>query len=386
LSSAYNIKRLRIACVATSFMIMANRQIGNRRMGDGVMSMHPVASRPLGQTGLRVSEVGCGAASLGNLYQPVEDAAARATIDAAWNAGVRYFDTAPHYGFGLSERRVGDALRSMDRSAFVLSTKVGRLLAAAPHITDAAERHGFHSPMPFEPVYDYSYRGVMRSFEESLQRLGLARIDVLFIHDIGAVTHGAANGELFKICMEGGYKALDELRAKGLVGAIGLGVNEWEVCEAAMEHGRFDCFLLAGRYTLLEQGALDSFMPKCERHGATLIIGGAYNSGILATGTRRGDVMHFNYAPAPDAIVARVRRIEDVCDAYGVTLAAAALQFPLAHPVVSSVIPGLGSARRAAQTMELFHQSIPEAFWRTLKMQGLLREDAPIPSGAARGG
>ena len=344
-----------------------------------------VSTRPLGQTGLRVSEIGCGAASLGNLYQPVEDAAARATIDTAWTAGVRYFDTAPYYGFGLSERRVGDALRSTERDSFVLSTKVGRLLAPAPQITSAAERRGFHSPMPFEPVYDYSYSGVMRSFEASLQRLGLARIDVLFIHDIGAVTHGAANRELFELCMQGGYQALDELRTKGLVGAIGLGVNEWEVCEAAMERGRFDCFLLAGRYTLLEQSALDSFMPKCRRHGATLVIGGAYNSGILATGTRRGDVLHFNYAPASDAIVARVRRIEAVCDAHGVTLAAAALQFPLAHPVVSSVIPGLGSARRVEQTMALFHEAIPATFWDALKAHGLLREDAPTPSGAAQG-
>jgi D-threo-aldose 1-dehydrogenase len=347
---------------------------------DHSMSNLPVHSRTLGRTGLCVSEIGFGAASLGNLYQSVEESAARATIEAAWQAGVRYFDTAPYYGFGLSERRVGDALRAANRADFVVSTKVGRLLSPAPHVADATERHGFYSAMPFEPVYDYSYRGVMQSFEHSLQRLGLARIDVLFIHDIGALTHGDANGELFKICMEGGYKALDELRAKGLVRAIGLGVNEWEVCDAAMEHGRFDCFLLAGRYTLLEQGALDSFIPKCVQHGATLVVGGAYNSGILATGTRRAGTLHYNYAPAPAAIIERVRRIETVCDAYDVTLAAAALQFPLAHSVVSSVIPGLGSARRVAQTMDLFHEPVPLAFWHELKRQGLLREDAPTPS------
>jgi D-threo-aldose 1-dehydrogenase len=331
----------------------------------------------LGRTDLRVSEIGFGTASLGNLYQEVTDADARATLDAAWTAGIRYFDTAPYYGFGLSERRVGDALRTARRDDFVLSTKVGRLLEPAPNLTDTRERHGFCSPMAFEPVYDYSYRGIMRSFEDSLQRLGLARIDVLFIHDIGAVTHGARHRELFRVCMEDGYLALDELRAKGLVGAIGLGVNEWEVCEEAMEHGRFDCFLLAGRYTLLEQSALDRFMPKCERHGATLVIGGAYNSGILATGTRRGGVVHYNYAPAPDSIVERVRRIESVCDAYGVTLAAAALQFPLAHPIVSTVIPGLGNASRVAQTLKLLQEPIPSAFWHELKRQGLLREDAP---------
>jgi D-threo-aldose 1-dehydrogenase len=346
------------------------------------MSAAPVpasslGARSVGRTDLRVTEIGFGAASLGNLYQEVAETDARATLDAAWAAGVSYYDTAPYYGFGLSERRVGDALRAARRDEFVLSTKVGRLLEPAPHIKDSRERHGFCSPMAFEPIYDYSYRGVMRSFESSLQRLGLSRIDVLFIHDIGSVTHGVRHRELFQVCMEGGYKALDELRTKGLVRAIGLGVNEWEVCEKAMDFGRFDCFLLAGRYTLLEQSALDTFMPKCERHGATLIVGGAYNSGILATGTRRGGVLHYDYAPAPESVVERVRRIESVCDAYGVTLAAAALQFPLAHPLVSSVIPGLGSPGRVTQTVKLFQEPIPPAFWHELKRQGLLRDDAP---------
>jgi D-threo-aldose 1-dehydrogenase len=336
-------------------------------------------SRRLGQTELRVSEIGYGAAALGNLYQRTTDAGACAAVDAALASGIRYFDTAPYYGFGLSERRVGDALRGEKREAFVLSTKVGRLLASAPSVSGAQERHGFHSPMPFEPVYDYSYRGIMRSFEDSLQRLGLARIDVLLIHDIGEATHGAANRELFEVCMDGGYQALDELRKKGLIGAIGLGVNEWQVCEAAMELGRFDCFLLAGRYTLLEQGALDRFMATCARHGATLIVGGAYNSGILATGTRGSGELHYNYAPASAHIVDRVKRIEAICDAHGVTLAAAALQFPLAHPLVSSVIPGLGSARRVAQTLALYREPIPDAFWRDLKKRGLVRDDAPVP-------
>jgi D-threo-aldose 1-dehydrogenase len=233
--------------------------------------------------------------------------------------------------------------------------------------------------MPFEPLFDYSYRGVMRSFEDSLQRLGLARIDILFIHDIGAVTHGAANAELFRVCMDGGYRALNELREKGLIGAIGLGVNEWEVCEEAMGHGRFDCFLLAGRYTLLEQHALERFMPKCAAHGASLVIGGAYNSGILATGTRGGGPLHFNYLPAPEAIIQRVGRIEAVCDTFGVTLAAAALQFPLAHPLVASVIPGLNSPQRVSETLALAQQVIPAAFWQELRRQGLLDPRAPVP-------
>jgi D-threo-aldose 1-dehydrogenase len=342
------------------------------------MTLASLRSRPLGGTDLRVSEIGFGAAPLGNLYQEVADTDARATLGAAWDAGVRYFDTAPYYGFGLSERRLGDTLRGQDRDAWVLSTKVGRLLEPAPHVADTRERHGFRSLMPFEPLYDYSYQGVMRAFEDSLQRLGLARIDVLFIHDIGAVTHGDEHRELFRVCMEGGYAALDELRAKGLVRAIGLGVNEWEVCEEAMKHGRFDCFLLAGRYTLLEQSALDTFMPTCARHGATLVIGGAFNSGILASGTRGDGVLRYDYAPAPKAIVERVRRIESVCDKYDVTLAAAALQFPLAHALVSSVIPGLGSPQQVAQTVGLFREPIPSAFWHELRRQGLLRLDAPI--------
>jgi len=309
----------------------------------------------------------------------MSDAQAREVIDAAYAGGVRYFDTAPHYGFGLSARRVGDGLRAHARAEFVVSTKVGRLLVPLPDGPQPSERHGFHSALPFEPAFDYSYRGVMRSFEDSLQRLGLARIDVLLIHDIGTVTHGDANTELFRLCMEGGYKALDELRAQGRVGAIGLGVNEYEVCVDAMQWGRFDCFLLAGRYTLLEQQSLDAFMPACASHGATLIIGGVYNSGILATGTRGPGPKYFNYAPAPDAILERVARIESVCDEFGVTLAAAALQFPLAHPVVASVIPGLATVQQFEQTLHLYRANIPDAFWHALKARGLLRTDAPTP-------
>ena len=349
--------------------------------------MAALRRRRLGSHGPEVTELGFGAAAVGNLYRPVSDAEARSVLDAAYAHGVRYFDTAPHYGFGLSERRVGDGLRAHPRAEFVVSTKVGRLLAPLADGAGSAERHGFHSALPFEPVFDYSYRGVMRSFEDSLQRLGLARIDVLLIHDIGKATHGDANTELFRLCMEGGYRALDELRAQGRVGAIGLGVNEYEVCQDAMQWGRFDCFLLAGRYTLLEQQPLDTFMPACSSHGATVIIGGAYNSGILATGTRGPGPRYFNYAPAPDAIVERVARIESVCDEFGVTLAAAALQFPLAHPLVASVIPGVATVQQFEQTMRVFNEIIPEAFWHTLKARGLLRTDTPTPdSGAPRPG
>lgn len=344
--------------------------------------MTPLPERSIGTTGLEITELGFGGASLGNLYRAVSDAAAAETVHATLDAGIRYFDTAPYYGMGLSERRLGDCLRALDRDKFVLSSKVGRLLKPRPEHRGADERCGFMTPMPFEPVYDYGYDGILRSFEDSLQRLGLARIDILFVHDIGEATHGAANAAHFRDLESGGYRALEELRTSGAIGAIGLGVNEWQVCEAAMEHGDYDCFLLAGRYTLLEQEALDSFIPKCQAAGATLIIGGAYNSGILATGTRAGRPLYYNYAPASDAIVERVRRIEEVCDAHEVPLAAAALQFPLAHPVTASVIPGLGNPQRIAQTFDLYREAIPGGFWSDLKAAGLVRADAPMPGGA----
>jgi len=338
-----------------------------------------LGKRRIGQTDLSVTELGFGAAPLGNLYREVTRDDSYAAVNAAWGVGMRYFDTAPYYGFGLSERRIGNIVRYRPRDEFVVSSKVGRLLRAVPDHQGIEMRRGFCSPMPFEPHYDYSYDGVMRSFEDSLQRLGLASIDILLVHDIGEVTHGAANTQHFSDLERGGYRALDELRSAGLVKAIGLGVNEWEVCEAAIEIGRWDCFLLAGRYTLLEQSALTSFMPKCASHGASLIIGGAYNSGILATGARKGGELYYNYAPPPPDIIDRVIAIENLCDDHGVTLAAAALQFPLAHPLVSTVIPGVGSARRVGQTMKIFNEKIPAMFWSDLKSAGYLADGVPAP-------
>ena len=332
--------------------------------------------RQIGTTDLNLDVLGFGCASLGNLYRAISDADAAEVLNAAWDAGFHYYDTAPHYGQGLSERRTGDQLRGRDD--YVLSTKVGRLLKAAGY---AAERHGFVSPMPFDIHYDYSYDGVMRSFEDSLQRTGLDRIDILYMHDIGAVTHGEANNELFPIAMSGGYKAMAELRDQGLVKAIGLGVNEYQVCEQALEHGDWDCFLLAGRYTLLEQESLNSFLPKCEARNCSIVIGGAYNSGILATGTRKGGTIHYDYGPAPQEVIDKVARIEALCDEYAIPLPAAALQFPLAHPAVASVIPGMGSAKRIQQTLDLFNTAIPQAFWQALREQDLVHEATPLPGG-----
>ena len=330
---------------------------------------------PLGKTELSIDALGFGCASLGNLYHAVSDAEAADILTTARARGFRYFDTAPHYGQGLSERRVGDALRGS--SDYVLSTKVGRLLRPAGY---AAERHGFVSPMPFDMAYDYSYDGVMRSFEDSLQRLGLDRIDILYMHDIGPATHGDGDRRLFPIAMDGGYRALEALRQSGLVSAIGLGVNEYEVCERALDYGDWDCFLLAGRYTLLEQKALETFLPQCMARNCSLIIGGAYNSGILATGVRGKGPYYYNYAAAPEPVIKKVAAIERLCDEFEVPMAAAALQFPLAHPAVASVIPGIGKVSRIDQTLSLFATEIPDEFWQALRKHGLIRDDAPTPS------
>ena len=331
----------------------------------------------VGQTNLFLDDLGFGCASVGNLYKMISDSNASAILDAAIESGFSYFDTAPHYGQGLSERRVGNALRGLQGQGFVLSSKVGRKLIPAGY---RSERHGFHSSMPFDIEYDYSYDGVMRSFEDSMQRLGLDRIDILYMHDIGELTHGEANKKHFPIAMQGGYKALDELRSQGLISAIGLGVNEYQVCEQAMEYGQWDCFLLAGRYTLLEQKSLDSFLPKCLSHGASIVIGGPYNSGILATGIKHQKNVTYDYGPAPKEVIDKVRAIEELCELYNVPLAAAALQFPLAHPAVISVIPGIGSLARVTHTKTLMQTHIPNDFWLELKERGLVNAQAPLPN------
>ncbi|MCF2947511.1 aldo/keto reductase [Paraglaciecola aquimarina] len=335
--------------------------------------------RQVGLTQLQVSTLGFGAASMGNLYQAVSNADAQATLNAAINSGINLFDTAPRYGLGLSERRVGDALRELNPADYVLSTKVGRILTADRTANTKELRYGFDTPMPFDAHYDYTYDGIMRSFEDSLQRLGLAKIDIALVHDIGIDTHGDKDAHYFNQLKTSGYKALEELRQAKLISAVGLGVNESLVCEQAMDIGQFDCFLLAGRYSLLEQDPLSSLFPKCIEHGATIILGGPYNSGILATGVNFSGTPMFNYEPAPKDIIEKVAEIEKVCAEYQVTLAAAALQFPLAHPIVSSVIPGLGSERRVNHTIELFNQTIPIGFWQTLQTKGLLSENAPLP-------
>ena len=333
--------------------------------------MSTLPTRELGRTGLQLTELGLGCAAMAGNHRTVSDEDIAAAIDEGLDQGCRFVDTAPFYGFGRSERFVGDALRHLDDD-HVLSTKAGRLLRPGP--APEADAKDWPGALPFTPVYDYTYGGVMRSFEHSLQRLGLPRIDVLLLHDIGEMQHGVErNDALFADAMDGGYRALDELRSAGDIKGIGLGVNEREVCLAALERGDWDCFLLAGRYTLLEQDPLDDLFPLCAERGTGIILGGPYNSGILAGGDT------WNYAKAPKDVVDKARRISAVCDSHGVPLQAAALRFPLGSPIVASVIPGPRSRAEARQNAEWFRQELPVSLWSDLASEGLLREDAPLP-------
>ena len=336
-------------------------------------------SREIGRTGLHVTPLGFGGAPLGNLFAPIAEADARGTVETAWSKGCRYFDTAPYYGFGLSERRVGDVLREHKRDDFVLSTKVGRLIQRGANTDPIASQ--FHTVMPFHVVFDYSYDGIMRSIEGSYQRLGLDRIDILLLHDLGEAEHGEALPQMLKGAMEGGYRALAELKRAGQIRAIGMGVNEVGICEQAMRHGDFDCFLLAGRYTLLEQGGQEELFPACRRKGVSIILGGPFNSGILV---RAGQAdATYNYAAVPAEIRARVEKLLEVCRAHGVSLPAAALQFPLANPVVASVIPGARTPAESASHWEMLSAKIPAAFWAELRERKLLHPGVPVPGDAA---
>ena len=341
--------------------------------------MKATDKRPLGRTKLKVTVLGLGTATLGNLYAPVTDADAHATLTTAFDAGVRFVDTAPFYGHGWSEHRVGEALRGYRRDDIVLSTKIGRLLRPKDP-AKGIDGGVFAAVLPFEPVFDYSYDGVMRSVEDSLQRLGTHRIDVLLIHDVDRWTHGSqeASDRRIKEVLEGGYKAMAKLRESGAVGAIGAGLNEWDTCQKLAEASDLDCFLLAGRYTLLEQESLQTFLPLCAKRGIGIFLGGPYNTGILATGAVHG--AYYNYAPAKPAILERVRRIEAVCQRHKVALASAALQFPLAHPAVCSVIPGAKTAAEVKRNIATVEAPIPRDFWVELKREKLIADEAPVPA------
>jgi D-threo-aldose 1-dehydrogenase len=342
----------------------------------------PIPTRPFrtrsGAT-LAFTELGFGTAPLGNLYRAISEVDAQGTLAAAWENGVRYYDTAPLYGLGLAETRLNAFLRGRDRDSYLLSTKVGRLLEVCPSDRRTGIGKFFDTPSRRE-VYDYGYDGVLRSVEDSLERLGVDRIDILFVHDLDIFTHGskAESDRRIQQFMASGYDALVELRDEGVIRAFGGGINEWQVCQTLAERGDFDLFLLAGRYTLLEQEALETFLPLCAARGIGIVLGGPYNSGILATGPRPG--AFYNYDPAPPEILDRVARIEAVCAAHGVPLNAAALQFPLHHPTVVSVIPGGQSPEEVRANHDLLATPIPAALWSDLKAEGLLREDAPVPA------
>ncbi len=344
-------------------------------MGQG-SGMHPSEKRKFGRADLHVTAFAFGTAPVGNLFNLIDDATSNTMFQHAWEAGVRYFDTASMYGHGLAELRTSGSLRWKRRDDFVLSSKVGRTLHPARRAD--IDFTPWTGGAPFAMRFDYSYDGTMRSFEDSLLRLALERIDICYIHDIDVFTRGKDQPEVFAQAMDGCWKALESLRSQGIVKAIGVGVNEWEVCHEALKQRDFDCFLLAGRYTLLEQDALDAFLPLCQARGAAVLVGGGFNSGILATGARPG--AKYNYAPAPAHILEKVARIEVVCAEYNVPLPAAALQFVVAHPAVPSFCAGTRTVQQLDQNLAWFSHPIPAEFWAALKAKGLLRADAPVPA------
>jgi D-threo-aldose 1-dehydrogenase len=326
--------------------------------------MNPRERVPLGRTPLTVTRFGLGTAPLAGLFEAVDDAQAQQVIEHAWAAGIRFFDTAPLYGHGLAELRLGRVLRHKPRDEYILATKVGRLLRA-----DAPPEPGqvFRGVPPVNPTFDFTYDGVMRSVEESLERLAIQRIDVLHIHD---------PDDHYEEALSGAYRARDRLRADGVVRAIGAGMNQAEMLTRFAREGNFDCFLLAGRYTLLDQVALKELLPVCLERGIAIIAGGVYNSGILADpkpGAR------YNYKAAPTDLLERARRMRAVCARHGIPLKAAAVQFPLGHPAVTTVVIGCRSRSQLEESIRMFELEIPPALWQELKAEGLLPDEVPTP-------
>lgn len=322
-----------------------------------------IEKRRLGLTALSATTLGLGTTAIGGLYSATSAAGADATMDTAWELGIRFFDTAPQYGNGMAEQRLGAFLKTKPSDDYVLCTKVGRLLRL-PEKPEGEDAYYKDTP-PERPVFDFSYDGVMTSVEESLKRLGVERIDVLHIHD---------PDNHYVQAIDGAYKALDTLRSEGTIGAVGAGMNQSEMLAEFARNGNFDCFLLAGRYTLLEQDALKDFLPLCTEKNISIIIGGVYNSGILAN-PRAG--AKFNYQDADEALIERALQLEAVCLRHGTPLKAAAIQFPLAHPAVASVLTGARSREEIVENDALFRKPIPAALWQDLKAEGLISAEAP---------
>jgi len=336
--------------------------------------------RRVGKTKLEVTTLGLGGAPMGGFRATIPETEAVALTDAGYDAGIRYFDTSPYYGYGRSELRMGAALREKPREEFVISTKIGRILhAMKPGEKPPADFRANGLP-GFAPVFDYSYDGVMRSLEHSHLRLGLAKIDIALVHDVDFWTTKDRDvlNQRFKTVMDSGFKALDELRKAGIISAIGVGINESDTSLRFIKAGDFDCMLLAGRYTLLEQGALAEFLPECVKRNVSVILGGPYNSGIL-TGGVRDDATH-DYAQAPAPLIDKARRIEAICKRHGAELGAAAMQFPLFHPALCAVIPGALTVREVRQNVERMSVKIPRELWSELKREKLLDPSAPTPN------
>jgi len=324
----------------------------------------------LGGTSVKVTRLGLGSAPLGNLFQEVADVDARSVVATAYDAGIRFFDTAPLYGYGLAERRLGKVLSEKSRDSFVLASKVGRLLRAGvpPDPTQFHEGEAFYKSAPeVSPVFDFSYDGVMRSVEESLERLSLDRIDILHIHD---------PDEHYEAALDGAYRALATLRSEGVIGAVGAGMNQAEMLVRFATDADFDCFLLAGRYTLLDQSAFRELLPLCRAKGISIIIGGVFNSGLLAD-PRPG--ARFDYVPADQDLVLRAQRLDAVCRRHGVPLKAAALRFPLGHPAVAAVLVGCRSVAELEENIRMFGTDVPAPLWEELRSEGLLDEELPTP-------
>lgn len=346
--------------------------------------MPNMMTRAVTQSGLRVTTMGLGGTGLGNMYRATDPRVAHETVHAAFDKGLRYFDTAPVYGFGLAESRLGEAIATLPRDQIVISSKVGYDLVPIP--ADEVKPVLWDEAPPFRPEFDYSRDAVLRSLEGTLKRLGVDYVDMLAIHDPDEALHFGSGEDpyarsRFKEAMEGAYPVLDELRAQGVIKAVGVGINQWQMLSDFVRAGRFDYFLLAGRYTLLEQEPLATLLPECEKRGTKIIIGGPYNSGILATGPVDGAT--FNTKAAPPAVLERVGQIQAICQSHGVPLAAAALQFPLGHPAVASVIPGARSVAELEQNLGYISWNIPASLWSDLKSAGLVDPASPLPTGPA---
>lgn len=335
--------------------------------------MDPTQRRPFGKTALTTTALGLGSAPLGGLFNPVSDETAHGVVQHAYDLGLRFFDTAPLYGYGSAESRMGPVLKQQPRDEFVLATKVGRLIRPEAGVGDTLDKEGagqFLEAPKLVPIFDFSYDAVMRSFEESLVRMGVDRIDVLHIHDPDA--H-------YRQALDGAYKALDKLRSEGLIKALGSGMNQAEMLAKFARAADFDCFLVAGRYTLLDQAALPELLPICVEKNIAIIIGGVYNSGILAN-LDNMERATFNYQPAEQRWIEKARQIKAVCDRHNVPLQAAALQFPLAHPAIAVVLTGARTREELDQNVAFMQHPIPADLWAELKATGLLPAEAPTPA------